>query len=655
MSSAQSLSILEVPELVCIIAQYLTLEEIANASLASKSLHNQLCPFLWKNVVIKKTLPTWLQFQNISPHIQSFQILRLLQFDNVEITNVLLSSSESTTTNTTVSPRTVTTSVSDVKEQRVFKKLREFTVSHSSGGDCSEEEDDDEENDIIASHYIKKFKELSLSGGNNNGVTNNEDKDDNNNNEDEDDNNNSEDDDALKDKDMFDTPHNAVMRFLNHCPNLTVLELPVMAILEPLLQSLNSQDTFFGSIPQLERLSLTGRYFPPECTPRLFKSCFQFPQLKDLSFHFEICHDQYKKGPKISDTEFNSVLEFLANTTSSSPTKITSLKLPVYEEGYPSAFLVTLIKQYIPNLEQFEVPRVDDNDPDIDLTDDLSGSLTKLQHLECSLFAKDADDETTAIAFIKASGGGVGIKSFKSLYFDDKDYLLDNRNVMSTLVSTHHKTLEEIELLYCEVLCSIDIKNIFTTCRKLKRYWVEPFNGAEVAIDFNDAAEGEWVCHDLKELYLTLNRSGENIISRYEEDDNNASDSIKSAKNVAKKVYAQIGRLTKLETLKLACDKSWGAEAVEKDYEYDFTLRRGHLAELAGLVELRHLHMATDFWYMMDQDDVEFIHANWPRLEKITFRSEGYYPPQEPFEEGQWQWLKKQRPDISMTSYPQKV
>ncbi|KAF9344820.1 hypothetical protein BGX26_003857 [Mortierella sp. AD094] len=82
--------------------------------------------------------------------------------------------------------------------------------------------------------------------------------------------------------------------------------------------------------------------------------------------------------------------------------------------------------------------------------------------------------------------------------------------------------------------------------------------------------------------------------------------------------YAQIGRLVNLEKLGLGWDLCEHITRAE-DFEFDLTLEHGWLAELGGLKELKHFYMATQFWSTMGQAEVEFVDANWPQLERITF------------------------------------
>ncbi|KAK3822990.1 MAG: hypothetical protein J3Q66DRAFT_330555 [Benniella sp.] len=90
-------------------------------------------------------------------------------------------------------------------------------------------------------------------------------------------------------------------------------------------------------------------------------------------------------------------------------------------------------------------------------------------------------------------------------------------------------------------------------------------------------------------------------------------------RQAAQKVYAQIGRLTKLRVLILGWDENLYAARRGKACKFDLTLKYGWLSELAELKELRHFGMTTNFWSHIDQAEVEFMDANWPKLQKISF------------------------------------
>ncbi|KAI7831366.1 hypothetical protein BC939DRAFT_498818 [Gamsiella multidivaricata] len=79
---------------------------------------------------------------------------------------------------------------------------------------------------------------------------------------------------------------------------------------------------------------------------------------------------------------------------------------------------------------------------------------------------------------------------------------------------------------------------------------------------------------------------------------------------VGKKLYEQIGRLSLLEGLSLDCN--YFARV-----EWNLTLSKGWLMELAGLKKLHHLSIGIQYWYRMGQAEVEFMDAHWPMLRTV--------------------------------------
>jgi hypothetical protein len=68
----------------------------------------------------------------------------------------------------------------------------------------------------------------------------------------------------------------------------------------------------------------------------------------------------------------------------------------------------------------------------------------------------------------------------------------------------------------------------------------------------------------------------------------------------AKEAYAQIGSLSKLESLSLSDGTVVDGPNPRLSHNNDLTLQ-GWLRQLAGLKKLKYFHMATDFWSCMDQ------------------------------------------------------
>jgi len=199
-----------------------------------------------------------------------------------------------------------------------------------------------------------------------------------------------------------------------------------------------------------------------------------------------------------------------------------------------------------------------------------------------------------------------------------------------------------------------------------------------MAIEFADIGKDEWVCLDLRQLGLILNRftppertlggiiwaepasAEEDLYSIFSYDGDSeeeeevwhvqelvpvvdVSASLRAA--AAKRVYTQIGRLEKLEVLALDIDRNGNTGAKEQDYAWDLTLSKGWLRELAGLKNLKSLILHADFWSNMGQAEVEFIDEHWSSLREISLeRRASSWPTQ-----AHWLWLRKRRPYLRLS------
>lgn len=195
--------------------------------------------------------------------------------------------------------------------------------------------------------------------------------------------------------------------------------------------------------------------------------------------------------------------------------------------------------------------------------------------------------------------------------------------ILPELVSRHFTTLEIFDLPGADQVFSRDLQEILSRCRQLKRFSVlgHPGEASLSGIAFRDISKSEWVCTELRELGVTLNRcrfqrdpSGD----LGEEEEQNDPHVWLDA-GVTQRAYQQIGRLEKLEVLEIDIDRSFRTRATENDYVWDLTIWKGWLGEWAGLKNLRSLRIRADFWSNIGQLDVEFMHEHWPLLNEIVF------------------------------------
>jgi hypothetical protein len=216
---------------------------------------------------------------------------------------------------------------------------------------------------------------------------------------------------------------------------------------------------------------------------------------------------------------------------------------------------------------------------------------------------------------------------------------------MALLVHVHLETLEDVELVDCKSIDHNLLSKIFSKCRNLKSVKIAPTPGPELVF-LEDLVSKRWACSDLKDLHVAIHRyclsiDKDEYEDECEDDDDDIDENnqapVSRLDTLAKRMFRQIGRLSKLETLCLDYQVPSGSKQVHDTS--DLTLDRGWLSELAGLKKLRHLTIPLD---QIGQAEIEFMDSQWPQLEKISFiyGQSDYNVTEKP----QWQWLKKRRP-----------
>ncbi|KAG0002314.1 hypothetical protein BGZ80_005993 [Entomortierella chlamydospora] len=347
---------------------------------------------------------------------------------------------------------------------------------------------------------------------------------------------------------------------------------------------------------------------------------------------------------ELQSRQLSLILEDLKNSGDSSGpfrSNITSLTLPTYDTGYPLSFVEPLLKDHLSNIERLTIPMLDrygnndegDEDPEAiqAMEEAIHGLCPKLQHLTIMFDDSNHDISYLRLFISEFNHGGIGLKSYRAYNQDDDTYF----DTLETLIDYHFDTLEEVELIDCVVARSENLQYIFTCCKNLRRFWATPGDGGSVELSFADISREEWVCLEMRELRLNL------IL----DDTNNVSYDKAGVASMAKKAYARIGQLVKLEKLSLGCYFDRYVAAGYQLSRNDLTLKHGFLAELAGLSKLRHFHMFTDFWSKMGKAEVKFIHEHWTCLERITFGEDNIVS-RAALDQPHWRWLKEQRPGL---------
>ncbi|KAF9924922.1 hypothetical protein BGZ67_009000 [Mortierella alpina] len=436
----------------------------------------------------------------------------------------------------------------------------------------------------------------------------------------------------------FELMSRPLVRLLDYNPQLTRLEVP---------HGFFDIDGVSAAVSKLRHLQQLAVHCDPDEPSHIVKPflCLQsflgLPELTELTFFRGIDLDLEDDRTTVVRQLEAIILDAELARFSRNPTakRIKVLRLPSRRSGIRNPLPLLLIKSNLLDLETCEIPwfGVDVTPGEIEQV--VREHCPNLKHLECPQHFDMGQDGQAARAFIR---GCSGLQSFTSAHFSE----WPARGILSELVTHHYSTLEVLKLEEPMHVSSSDLQRVLSQCKRLKQFWVmvdeEDENMASIA--FRDIFGSDWVCTELRELRVILNRcrsGGEASVALGEEEEHYDPRAWLKA-STTKRAYQQIGRLKELEVLVIDIDQSSATIALEQDYEWDLTLRKGWLGEWADLKHLRRLELRADFWSRMDQREVEFMHKHWPKLDEIVF-SDG--TPEFDYKEP-WQWLLQRRPNL---------
>ncbi|KAG0000840.1 hypothetical protein BGZ80_008374 [Entomortierella chlamydospora] len=399
-------------------------------------------------------------------------------------------------------------------------------------------------------------------------------------------------------------------------------------------------DTISNKLPLLRILSVGGDSVSLKSGLEFLLTCFQHPRLEDLRCDFSFASTG---NSKTFGRTLDSALSPLApkrrkkslSSTAPSGSIITAIKLPHFNEKMASIVVRVLyiVRDFCPHLERFEIPNLHfDYDAERDCPSE--GWFNHLQHITYpnSYYRVPiyGPSPNFVNSLLEGCSKGAGIKTLDLPDLRDGENASKEANLLGTLAKFYSRTLEEINIDHYVSLTSRDIQDILKTSEKLTKFWIP-------TTTLVGTLSGDWVCLNLKVLSLVFDASTEQ---------GNGQGGKQSQVLAATHVFEQIGRLTKLETLRLgwtgvtcSCFSNVGPEHPSRLHP------SVELETLAGLRNLRHFYMFTDCWQHVGQAEVEFMHGHWPCLEKITVQRLG---PGYPIERPHWEWLKEQRPQLRL-------
>ncbi|KAK3823036.1 MAG: hypothetical protein J3Q66DRAFT_330721 [Benniella sp.] len=402
--------------------------------------------------------------------------------------------------------------------------------------------------------------------------------------------------------------------------HLTDLSIQYPFRQEPLFMELILASLATG-LPCLQRLLIELEEADPATGFRLLDLCFKHPQLIDLQCDFPMYEERSITDEHgICDPRFATLLKSLqdmdkARQGAGRPTglHLKSLSLPYIEDGYPKDFLIPFLKLHVPNLERWRIVDMHTLDT-VDVQgfkEAIATGCPGLQHLSSHSVYMRRRCNTLINATIR-SVTKASLRSYRFKCFSNSRHMSEDSPVIRNLLEHHASTLEEIEFLEFFFMKSEDLQSIFTTCKHLRTLRMEQSDtiSSGSSLEFGHVFK-EWACRDITVLHLWLNRKVV-VPEGWTEDE--------VVDAAAQTIYSQIGRLFKLEELALGWPNLRRyLNPAEKHRVHDLTLEDGWLDELAGLKELRHFQMNTEYWCCMGQAELDFMGTNWPKLERISF------------------------------------
>ncbi|KAK3823044.1 MAG: hypothetical protein J3Q66DRAFT_330736 [Benniella sp.] len=552
--SAQHL-VFAAPELVSLIAQYLSPRDISQWMMSCKTFSRQLEPYFWSHPVITNTLDAPKSLVRHARHFQSLEVSLNKSFESFMVE---------------------------------LRRPQRRTIAHVHASAASN----------VGFPSLRRLMIYTLEHTN--------------------------------------PPTSNLLLILYHSPNLTELNIQRSFTMDPplmqvLLIVLETQ------LPCLQRLAIQVSNIHQVTGFDLLEVCFNHPQLIDLQCGFYFDNDYVPK--------LDALLKLLQDADKSKaeaglPTglRLKSLMLPDIWEGYPKDFLLPFLRSQVPVLERFRMPCVEglvSEDDMQELEEAITVGCPRLTHLSGRMwFTEVTNYEGGFIAALHSCARNSGLKSFIGSGYCEEEHS-ENGSVVQELLEHHADTLEEIEFHESIHVNSGNINRIFSTCKNLRTLRMSPFDYPSMSLRFQDVST-EWACRDLTVLQLFMDRQVVVPQGR------NKVDIVTQA---VQRFFAQVGRLTSLEELGLGSRMDLEREEW-KLFAKDLTLDNGWLAELSGLKQLRHLRMYTDYWSSMVREDVEFMHVNWPKLEKISFGIDDF--DEEVLEDYHWEWLKRRRPYLAL-------
>ncbi|KAF9349117.1 hypothetical protein BGX34_002044 [Mortierella sp. NVP85] len=432
-----------------------------------------------------------------------------------------------------------------------------------------------------------------------------------------------------------------VLRLLDTNPLITDLHLPASILvyqwaIESLLNMIINQ------LPLLEHLTFGKNHLlnvPFEHCPPLLHGLCKHQKLRELHCLFNTTYSNYNHAkyfevpprtfvePSCPPKYFEIPPQRLLTEPSMSLRAVT---LPRSDQNVPLAMVLRFLNNCVPFLEDLEVPEF--VQPTVLEPLEMLGSST-LQHLRFE-HAPHIDPLVSKAALLACKN----LKSIRVGFWYDVEFIL------TCLAQTRTRSLEVINVHDTGFFSSSLVLHFLKEGGAGLQEFSMSRNMQKSGLTFDHVMRGgPWLCLGLRILRLIVCRS---VLRPGVGGSDVANSSTKSIPSLLEEgvtmLYQQIGRLAQLEVLDLRYARLNQRDPYEEDYMDDLTFSGG-LPFLSELKSLRQLVLISNLWTAMGQCEIEFMADNWPRLEMIAFGTDAKLQDWSSPDFDHWRWLQKQR------------
>ncbi|CAO3566926.1 unnamed protein product [Mortierella alpina] len=429
-------------------------------------------------------------------------------------------------------------------------------------------------------------------------------------------------------------PDEALITLLETAPNLTSLTL-----YPEVLGGAKFAATLDAGLPRLETFILrrpngsNALQIPVTYVLPILQPLFSKSKLKTLELHFVMA---YKR------TLHSALVTKAMKELAKSPkvkSAVTRMVFPTGQYDLPSTFVNPIFKNCLPELQILNVPFIGDQAYS-KFADTVRDHCPSVRELNLRNHSAGRDPRTMAEGVIRL------IKACKDLrvYDGPRNGAYSHGDEIAQALHHHAATLET--LLQEDGLRSPTMVELIRTMKALRTFIVSD----RTSLNIKGAISVRWAHRHLRKLEWTIEVKDTTIAQVASQKlhlDPELNPGLPSGELTdeelgyvaMRKFFKQLGELTELEDVYIK-----HAKHTEWNLNKDWTLGVG-LGFLSGLVKLRRLRLDYGLEHI-GQAEVEFMHKHWLNLREVIFHGEEVHVSKyrQP-----WVWLKDRRPYLVYT------